>query len=124
MKKILLATAFVGMLCSSSASTVNAGALSEVPKALQDVNWCNENDACIVFGPKTLKFSTIDPTCSVISVNESPSRTYEIRYECGKLHTEKFILQSAERLVQRYWEKQPIGHWGYLLYTPNGKNLR
>jgi hypothetical protein len=37
-----------------------------------------------MFGPKTLKLSTIDPTFSVISVNESP-RTYEIRYECGRV---------------------------------------
>jgi len=33
------------------ASVANAGRLSEVPKALQGLKWCNENDACIVFGP-------------------------------------------------------------------------
>jgi hypothetical protein len=113
-KKVTLTVALMAFI----ASVANAGRLSEVPKALQGVKWCNENDACIVFGRKTLKFSTIDPTCSIISVNESPPRTYEIHYECGRVWSEKFILQSPERLVQHYWEKQPVGHWGYLLYTP------
>jgi hypothetical protein len=113
-KKLLLTVALIALM----ATPTNAGRLSEVPKALQGVNWCNEHDACIVFGPKTLKFSTLDPTCSISHVNESPPRTYEIQYECGRVWNEKFILQSPTRLVQRYWEKQPVGHWGYLLYVP------
>lgn len=112
--KLMLTVALMAFI----ASVAHAGRLSEVPKALQGVKWCNDNDACIVFGPKTLKFSTIDPIRSIISVNESPPRTYEIQYECGRMWTEDFILQSPERLIQRYWEKQPVGHWGYLLYTP------
>jgi hypothetical protein len=94
---------------------------SAVPKAFRNVEWCNENDACIVFSRNALQFNTIDDAkpCPITSVNESPPRTYEINYECGgKGFIEKFILQSPERLVQRYWAKQPVGHWGYLLYTP------
>jgi hypothetical protein len=117
--KIILAATLLTVI--ASASVANAGRLSEVPKAFRNVEWCNENDACIVFSRNALQFNTIDDAkpCPITSVNESPPRTYEINYECGgKGFIEKFILQSPERLVQRYWAKQPVGHWGYLLYTP------
>ena len=109
---------------------VSAVAAAEVPKALQGVTWCNENDACIVFSPLGLTFDTsvadkqagMSPSenivCPILRITEKPARTYEIRYECGKLHVEQFILQAPDRLVLRYWNKQPVGRWDYLLYTP------
>src|SRR5438445_2570381 len=39
-----------------------------------------------------------------------------MQYNCGgKVFDETFTLQ-GNRVVQRYWKKQPIGHWDFLAY--------
>jgi hypothetical protein len=124
MTKLLTTVAILATL------TTAAAAKGEVPRALQGITWCNENDACIVFSPLGLTFDTsladkqagMPPSenvvCSILRITEKPARTYEIQYECGKVHVEQFILQAPDRLVLRYWNKQPVGRWDYLLYTP------
>jgi hypothetical protein len=114
MKKFFLVTAALIAL------TTNVFAESrEVPTELQGVAWCNKYDACILFGRTEMIWSTSWNPCIIHSITEKPAHTYVITNECGKVHVETFILQTPDKLVQRYWEKQPVGHWENLVYTRN-----